>query len=268
MPFRSHSSSGSPSLLISTSPPNFKKRTPSRQPLLWAALSFACGLWAGKYLWRPPSWWVIAALVCAASAAYLLKRRVLAPRALALAAVFLVGVLTIQVRGAGDSGQVWLGDGEPVFVTAHVIVEGNVQADGPAELHQRIDMETEKIESAGASPMQSRNVHAGVRLNIYSRMEEDDSSQRQPAPCSSFTTASASGFPRLWLRRAITAIREHSTTPHICGTKESLQPPRRNMSPSKCSPDFPAAASCSRWRGSIAAFLEKSTLCGQSVWRD
>jgi competence protein ComEC len=158
-----------------------KTKNSSRQPLLWAALSFACGLWAGKYLWRPPSWWVIAALVCAASAAYLLKRRMIAPRALTLAAVFLVGVLTIQVRGSRDSGQVWLGDGEPVFVTAHVIAEGNVQADGPAELHQRIDIETAKIESAGASSAQSKEVHAGVRLNIYSRIEEDDSPPALPA---------------------------------------------------------------------------------------
>jgi len=76
-----------------------------------AALSFAGGLWAGKYLWRPPSWRVIAALVCAASAAYLLKRRVIAPRALVRSAVFLTGALTIQVRGSSDSGPIWLGGG-------------------------------------------------------------------------------------------------------------------------------------------------------------
>jgi competence protein ComEC len=154
-----------------------KTESPPRQPLLWAALAFAGGLWAGKYLWRPPSWWVIAALVCAASAGYLLQRRATAPRALALAAVFLAGALTIQVRGAGDSGPVWLGDGEPVFVTAHVIAEGNLQSDGPVELHQRIDVETESLESVG----QTRTVHAGVRLNIYSRIEEDDSPQPAPA---------------------------------------------------------------------------------------
>jgi competence protein ComEC len=150
--------------------------------LLWAALSFAGGLWAGKYLWRPPSWWVIAALVCVASAVYLLKRRDLAPRALALAAVFLAGALTIQVRGSGNPGTVWLGDGEQVFVTAHVIAEGNVQSDGPAELHQRVDVETEEIESGTqASVNQSTGVRSGVRLNIYSRMEGSDSPQASEA---------------------------------------------------------------------------------------
>ncbi len=140
---------------------------------MWAALSFASGLWAGKSLWRPPSWWVIAALVCMASAVYLLKRRALAPRALVVAAVFLAGALTIQVRGSGDSGTVWLGDGEEVFVTAHVIAEGNVQADGPGEEHQRVDVETEKVESAA----RASETRCGVRLNIYSRMEESDSPQ-------------------------------------------------------------------------------------------
>ena len=76
----------------------------------------------------------------------------------------------------------WLGDGEAVFVTAHVTAEGNVQSDGPQELHQRIDVETEKIESAAqTSGAQIREVHAGVRLNVYSRIEGSDSPQAPPA---------------------------------------------------------------------------------------
>lgn len=166
-------------VLNSPNSANSQKRTSTRQPLLWAALAFAVGLCGGRVLWRPPNWWVIAALVCAASAAYLLKRRRLAPRALVLAALFLTGALAIQVQGpgrsSGDSGPPWLGEGQEVFVTAHVIAEGNVQADGPTELHQRIDVETEKVESS----RQTRDTHFGVRLNIYSRMDDDDSS---PAP--------------------------------------------------------------------------------------
>lgn len=154
---------------------NLQQRIP-RQPLLWEAVSFAGGLSAGKFLWRPPSWWVIAALVCAASAAYLLKRRVMPARGLALAAVFLAGSLAIQLRGSGGPEPVWLGDGEGVFVTAHVIAEGNVQADGPTELHQRIDLETERIESPG----RANDARFGVRLNIYSRTEGDEDSPQAP----------------------------------------------------------------------------------------
>jgi len=135
---------------------------------------------------------VIPALVSTTSAVYLLKRRALASRALVLGAVFLAGALTIQVRGSSDSGPVWLGVGEEVLVSAHVVAEGNVQLDGPAELHQRVDVETEKIESAASTsvthtsaaqtfPAQPTEVHAGVRLNIYSRIEGSDSPQAPPA---------------------------------------------------------------------------------------
>ena len=176
-PFRAASRAGLPFALDSKNSAKGNTQIPSRQPLLWAALAFASGLWIGKSLWRPPSWWVIAALVCAASAAYLLGRRSFSSRALALAAAFLVGVLTIQVHGSGDSGPAWLGDVEEVLITAHVVTEGDVQTDGPGELHQRVDVETEKIELAGRAEESRR----GVRLNIYSRIEDGDSPQASAA---------------------------------------------------------------------------------------
>jgi len=63
------------------------------------------------------------------------------------------------------------------LVTAHVIAEGNLQADGPAELHQRIDVETEKIERGG----RTAETRFAVRLNIYPRIEESDSPQASAA---------------------------------------------------------------------------------------
>ncbi len=95
-----------------------------------------------------------------------------------MTAASLVGCLTIQVRGSNGAGVVWLGDGEQAVITAHVIAEGDVQADGPAELHQRIDIETERIESAG----RAGDAGFGVRVNIYSRTEsEEDARQASPA---------------------------------------------------------------------------------------
>jgi competence protein ComEC len=116
-------------------------------------------------MWRPASWWVFATIVFAASATYLLRRRGALSAVLALASFFLAGALTIQIRGsgAGDS-PVWFGDGQEVLVTAHVIAEGNLQSDAPGSLHQRLDVETEQVESA----TDTRQVRAGVRLNIYS----------------------------------------------------------------------------------------------------
>jgi len=109
----------------------------ARQPLLWAALAFAAGLWAGRYVWRPPSWWVIAAFVFSASATYFLRRRTLASSVLVFGAIFAAGALTIQIRGprAGEPHP-WFGNGEEVLVTAHVTAEGNLQSDGPGPLRQ------------------------------------------------------------------------------------------------------------------------------------
>jgi hypothetical protein len=96
---------------------------------------------------------------------------VLAPPGLVLCAVFLTGALTIQVPGSGNAGSIWLGGGEPVFVTAHIIAESKLQADGPGELHQRIGVETEKIELGG----RTAETRFAVRLSIYSRIEDSDS---------------------------------------------------------------------------------------------
>ncbi len=140
----------------------------ARQPLLYAALAFAAGLWAGKYMWRPPSWSVVAALVFLCCAVHLLRRRTLAASALALGAVFAAAALTIQVRGSSLAKALILGNGE-VTVTAHVITEGEVQQDAPRSWHQRIDVETEKIETDS----RAWDTRAGVRMNIYSQEKSD-----------------------------------------------------------------------------------------------
>jgi len=70
----------------------------------------------------------------------------------------------------------WSGGAEQVLITAHVIAEGDVQSDGPGSFHQRIDVQTEKIES-GDEARQSRS---GVRLNVYSQIRSN-SAQESPA---------------------------------------------------------------------------------------
>ena len=66
---------------------------------------------------------------------------------------------------AGAGGEVWLGDVQPVTVTAHVTTEGTVEPDGTGSERQRLDVETERIESA----TQSRNARFGLRLTLYSK---------------------------------------------------------------------------------------------------
>jgi len=112
---------------------------------------------------RPPSWWVVAAVVFVASAICLVRKRALATTVLVLAALVVVGALSIQLRRTCASQQsVWFGQGE-VLVTAHVTSEGDVQSEGTGSFRERIDIATEKIESDA----QTKVIAEGVRLSIY-----------------------------------------------------------------------------------------------------
>lgn len=64
------------------------------------------------------------------------------------------------------------------MITAHVIAEGNIQREGSESLHQRIDVETEHVESGG----EVRDTRFGIRLNIYSKTQPDDSGEQEATP--------------------------------------------------------------------------------------
>jgi len=105
----------------------------------------------------------LAAVLFVASAIYLVKKRILFSCALVFAALFVAGALSIQLRRSSASEpSLWLGDGE-ALVTARVISEGDIQSEGSGSLRQRIDIETEKIESDA----QTKVIAEGVRLSIY-----------------------------------------------------------------------------------------------------
>ena len=98
-----------------------------------------------------------------ASAIYLVKKRVFLSGTLVFGALFVAGALSIQLRRSSASEQSpWLGDGE-VLVTAHVISEGDIQSEGEGSFRQRIDIETDKIES----DTQTKVIREGIRLSVY-----------------------------------------------------------------------------------------------------
>lgn len=134
----------------------------TRQPVFWAALFFSAGIVVGNYLWRPASWWILAAVIPLMSAVCLLKKRTVSSTVLIFAALAAVGALSIQLCRSSGSEPPWFGDGE-VLVTAHVIAEGDIQSEGENSFRQRIDIETEKIEGAN----RAKNMAVGVQLNIY-----------------------------------------------------------------------------------------------------
>jgi competence protein ComEC len=158
-----------------SSPPNAHAlgvpRPATRQPILWATLVFAGGIFVGHYAWRPPLWWLIAGLVFGFSAAYYCRRRARVGIALALSSLLVFGALTIQVRGSASDGITDASqlDGQEVVVTAHVIREGSLVHKRVGDLQQKVDLEAEQIASDG----QMLNLHLGIRASFYSKVASD-----------------------------------------------------------------------------------------------
>jgi len=150
---------------------------PLPQPLFWAAVAFSLGLWIGVRTWRPPSWWVIAAVVFVLAASWFVPKRSRLAHGLALGTWLLLGAFLIQVRGQPADGLQKdapsisaLADGRPVTLTARVMREGYARVAGPRSIRESVDVETEEVASDG----ESWPVHAGVRLAIYEKVESQE----------------------------------------------------------------------------------------------
>jgi len=138
-----------------------------RQPLLWAALAYAAGIAAGTQVLSSITVWLGAILVFAVAGWYYRHHRRFG-FIYALMAFGALGALAIQLRSSVVPGAAapLLPDGQEVVVTAHVIAEGEVRAQGSrGDLRQRIDVETEQIQ-AGETPFASR---FGLRLTVYGK---------------------------------------------------------------------------------------------------
>ena len=146
--------------------------------MFWATLAFAAGIWIGEYAWRPPAWWLAAITVFFASALFFLRRRPQLARALATAAFTAVGAFAMQcqVNNRYATNSIWLGDGAEVTITAHVIAEGNLEADGHGSERQQIDVAIERVESKN----RARNVNFNVQLNVYAKTAPSPDDAEEP----------------------------------------------------------------------------------------
>lgn len=126
------------------------------------------GIVLGNYAWRPASWWAAAGIVFVVSAICVVRKRTLSPKILAFAALIAIGALSIQMRRDSESEHsLWYGDGE-VHITARVITEGEIQSEGDGSFRQRVDIETEAIDSDS----QTKKIAEGIRLSIYQNDRE------------------------------------------------------------------------------------------------
>lgn len=158
----------------------------SRQPMFWAAVTYALGVLAGVCAWRPDSWWIAAALAFLASAAYLIVPRPRFGWLLAMAAFFLAGALHVQLRSARprvDTSLQPLADRQELQIVAHVLSDGHLQ-NTSTETRQTLDVETEEVQT---SEGKSYRIRSGIRLGIYARRSDDPGPQDADADSASPT---------------------------------------------------------------------------------
>src|SRR5512146_1814706 len=119
----------------------------ARQPLFYGALAFAAGVGLGTHAWRPPLWWVVAAMVFAAAALYWRRQRPRLAAMISLAVVAAVGALAVQARdAAAELPEVArFTTGDEVIVTGHVVHDGMVRQGAFGDQRQSLDLETEQI---------------------------------------------------------------------------------------------------------------------------
>jgi competence protein ComEC len=144
----------------------------ARQPLLWAALGYSGGIVAGVYLWRPPVWWLVAAVAFSVFTGFFLRRRPWLAALLGLSVMFLAGALSTQLRPPNDPGSSILrfADGEEVTVTGRVTNDGALRQAGSGGARQVLDVETEQVEREG----QAVAIRAGLRVSIYNKQATTD----------------------------------------------------------------------------------------------
>jgi competence protein ComEC len=145
--------------------------------MLWVAAVYSLGILAGVYAWRPATWWVAGGLIFTLAAGYFIKRRPAFGWLLALVAFALVGALHIQLRSAAprlDTTIVPYADRHELEVTAHVVSEGRVQYGGFGEHRQTLDLKCEQIQTEDG---QIVPVHSGIRVSVYTPLQEDSSAE-------------------------------------------------------------------------------------------
>lgn len=147
------------------------KNLNTRQPLLYAALAFASGIYAGNYGWRPVSWWIVAALVFTGGAVYFSTRRPHVAPAVSLGLWFALGALSIQLRQNPSLPDIArFADHTELQVTAHVVHEGYLREAGFGGLRQSLDIETEELRTDS----EISHVRFRVRLGIFGKEPAED----------------------------------------------------------------------------------------------
>jgi competence protein ComEC len=163
--------------LIEAVPPATGNAT--RQPLLWAALAYATGIVTGSHVTGPLTLWLGAIAVFVAAGWYYRNRRICLGFTCALAAFGMLGAVGIQLRGSGAPVAMTpaLLDGKEVVITAHVTREGEIRTVTRGDLRQRIDLQTEQIETSEGTVA----AQFGLRLTVYCNRDATNAGRENEA---------------------------------------------------------------------------------------
>jgi competence protein ComEC len=157
----------------------------ARQPLFWAAVSFSAGILAGTYLWRPPLWWLLAAVVCTLGAIRFRGPQGWRERtawALALLATAAAGAWAVSIyRRPVLPDLSAFTDNRVVTVTGYVSRDGVAHGKGGRQ-RQNVDLVTESIERDGVV----LPIKAGLRMSFFGpalveEPAEEDAASAAPA---------------------------------------------------------------------------------------
>jgi competence protein ComEC len=146
--------------------PGFQLK-PTRQPMLSAALAYGTGIVVGPNLFTPAAWLIFSIFAFLSASLYFIRREPRFALPLILAALFLSGVLHIQLEGFSAPPELTLNPfayGPEVELAGHVTREGKLRQSSPGEKRQTLDVETEDITTENG---QRAQLHAGLRLNLY-----------------------------------------------------------------------------------------------------
>jgi competence protein ComEC len=161
---------------------------------LWAALSFAAGIFIGEHCWRPAAWWLAAFAIFLLAALHFWRERGKQSQAwriglawsFVLAGFLVLGAWCLQAAESAvpSSGLSRFATGLPVVATAHVIRDGVLRGRPPFQ-YLTVDVESEEIDDHGTVS----RITGGIRLGVGLHSEDEDESE-DDAPAAGNTSSS------------------------------------------------------------------------------
>jgi hypothetical protein len=120
----------------------------ARQPVFWGAVAYALGIILSTHVHALPSRLIGAAFALIGAGFFFRRRMVFLAWPLALFALFVVGILNVDLKSPSsvpDNGLLAFAYGPEVEMTAHVTKEGRILKTQSGEIRQSLDVKSEEI---------------------------------------------------------------------------------------------------------------------------